>query len=113
MVSVGASGDSLASGLGGGGGGGGGGEPDAATFQPMTSSTVSSVGVTGSTTRDLAKARNASLPALEAQSARSPPGLLLKPSRLVVPPLIEKYPGCAPDMSRTPAAEKSNRESGV
>src|SRR5216684_532331 len=103
MVSAGASGDSFASGFGGGGGGGGGLED--ARFHPMTSSSVRSVGVTGSTTPDLAKARNASLPALEAQSAKSPPALLLKLSRFVEPPLMEKYPGCAPDMSRTPAAE--------
>src|SRR5712692_197380 len=102
MVSVGGSGGSLASGSGGGGGGGG--ELEDARFQPITSSAVRSAGVTGSTTPGWEKARNASLPALEAQSPRSPPATLLKLSRLVVPPSIEKYPGCAPDMSRTPAA---------
>src|SRR6476469_262548 len=72
-------------------------------FQPMASSVVRSAGVTASTAPDAAKASRASLATEEAQSPASPPATVLKLSRLVTPPLTEKYPGVEAEKSRTPA----------
>jgi hypothetical protein len=73
--------------------------------QPRISMARRSGAVTAFTTPALLKARNESFPALAAQSPKSPPGLVLKLSRLVLPPSREKYPGVVPTKSRTPGAE--------
>src|SRR5258705_214237 len=54
-------------------------------FQPITSISLISVGVNAFTTPELLNARAASLPALAAQSPKSPLGFVLKLSRFVVP----------------------------
>ena len=73
--------------------------------KPMTSRNFRSVSVTALTTPELLKARQESFPALLLQSPKSPPGLVLKLFKLVVPSLIEKYPGVVPEKSRTPGEE--------
>src|SRR5258706_13706650 len=77
--------------------------------QPSTSISLISVGVNDSTTPGLPKASTASLPALAAQSPKSPLGFVFQLSRFVVPLSTEKYPGCVPVNVRTPGAEKWNR----
>src|SRR5690242_7710643 len=64
--------------------------PAAAGSQPSTFISVRSFAVMGFTTPELENARNALLPTLPAQSPKSPPGLVLKLPRLVVPPSGEK-----------------------
>src|SRR5262249_35295232 len=58
--------------------------------QPRISMARRSAAVTAFTTPALLKARNESFPALAAQSPKSPPGVVLKLSRLVLPPSREK-----------------------
>src|SRR5690348_11704711 len=72
---------------------------------PSRFNSVRSFAVIGFTTPEFEKARNALLPTLEAQSPKSPLGLVLKLPRLVVPPFAEKYPAVVPEKSRTPGAE--------
>src|SRR6266550_3490035 len=83
--------------------------PAAVLSQPSTSISLISVGVNEATTPGLPKASAASLPALAAQSPKSPLGFVFQLSRFVVPLLTEKYPGCVPVNVRTPGAEKWNR----
>src|SRR5258705_468297 len=68
--------------------------PAGVLFQPSTSISLISVGVNEATTPGLPKASAASLPALAAQSPKSPLGFVLKLFRFVVPLLAEKYPVC-------------------
>src|SRR5258706_12262664 len=77
--------------------------------QPSTSISLISVGVNAFTTPELLNARAASLPALAAQSPKSPLGFVFQLSRFVVPLSTEKYPVCVPEKVRTPGAEKWNR----
>jgi hypothetical protein len=78
----------------GGGGGGGGGLTRGVTrppvVQPSAAINVRSVVVNTLIWPAGLKARKASAPALAAQSLRSPVGFVLKLSRFVAPPLIEK-----------------------
>src|ERR1017187_619189 len=79
--------------------------PVEARFQPRTFITVRSAEVNEFNTPLPVKANAESFPALPAQSPKSPPGLVLKLSRFVWPPLTEKYPGVVPEKVRTPGAE--------
>src|SRR6516165_8917503 len=67
-----------------------------AGFQPNRFISVRSLAETPLTTPGLENAKNESLPALPAQSPKSPPALVLKLLRLVTPPFGEKYPGVVP-----------------
>src|ERR1700704_1433710 len=78
--------------------------PDVIPY-PSTFITRRSVCETAFTTPELLKARKESWPALDAQSPKSPPELVLKLSRLLAPPLSEKYPGVVPTKSRAPGDE--------
>src|SRR5690349_15781572 len=60
------------------------------TVQPSTSMVDMSAPETALSTPELLNARNESLPAEAAQSPKSPPGLVLKLSRLVAPLSTEK-----------------------
>src|SRR5260221_5064854 len=77
--------------------------------QPSTSIRLISVGVNAFTTPGLLNAKTESLPALAAQSPKSPLGFVLELSRFLVPLSTEKYPVCVPEKVRTPGAEKWNR----